>query len=89
MGDAVLYISIGVLDLVRSDEDGALYLPRIAPYLLAPFVEDPALAGRLLGVPEAVPDVGVLRHDAQGNLLAAAPDQDRYPLAHRRRVQPG
>jgi hypothetical protein len=53
---------------------------------LAPVVEDAALAACLLGVAEAVPDVGVLGDDAQGDLLAAAPDQDRY-LARGRRVE--
>ena len=54
---------------------GALYLLRVAADLLAPTVQDSALASGLLGVSEAVPDVGVLGHDAERYLLAATPDQ--------------
>src|SRR5829696_2704232 len=84
--DAVLHVAVGVLDLIRPDRYGALYLRFVAPDLLAPVVEDAALAGGLLGIPEPVPDVGVLGDDAQGNLLASAADEDR-DLSRRRRIQ--
>jgi hypothetical protein len=64
VGDAVLDVAVEVLDLVRPDVDGALYLLRVPPDPLAPVVEDAALAARLLRVPETVPDVRVLGDDS-------------------------
>ena len=61
--EAPLDVLVGVLDVLRPDRYGALYLFGVSSYLLAPVVEDAALAGRPLGVPEAVPDVGVLGDD--------------------------
>jgi hypothetical protein len=86
VSDAFLDVAIGVLDQFRPDRYGAFYLFRIAAYLIAPVVEDAALSGCLLGVPESVPDVGVLGDDAQGDLLASAADEYR-DLPRRRRVQ--
>src|SRR5215204_3551774 len=74
--DPLLYVFIDVLDVLGPDGYGALYLFRVSSHLLAPVVEDAALAGGPLGVPKAVPDVGVLGHDAKGNLLAPATDED-------------
>lgn len=78
MGDArLLDVAAGVRDLFRVDEDGALYLSRVTPDLLAPPVQDAALVRRLLRVAKAVLDVCVLRDNAQGHLLPAAADKDR------------
>src|SRR5919107_2748126 len=88
MGDArLLDVAAGVRDLFRVDEDGALYLSRVTPDLLAPPVQGAALVRRPLRVAKAVPDVRVLRNDAQGHPLPAAADKDRY-LARRGRVEP-
>jgi hypothetical protein len=76
VGDAVLDVAVGVFDLVGPDSDRALYLLGVAPDFVAPVVQNPAIAARLLRVAEAVPDVGVLGHDAQRHPLATAPDQD-------------
>src|SRR5687768_10390143 len=64
MGDAVLDVAVGVLYLLRTDHYRTLYLRWVPPDPLAPVVEDAALAGCLLRVPETVPDVGVLGDDA-------------------------
>src|SRR3712207_1661942 len=85
--DAAIDVAVEVPDLVRSEVDGALYLFRVAPYLLAPVVEDAALAAGPLGVAETVPDVGVLSDDPQRHLLPAAADQDRQRVSYRRGVQ--
>jgi hypothetical protein len=86
MCDAFLYIAVGVLDQVRPDRYGALYLFFVASDLLAPIVQDAALAGGLFRVPETVPDIGVFGDDAQGNLLASTADEDR-DLPRGRRIQ--
>src|SRR5215207_2613074 len=86
--DAVLDVAVSVSHQVRPEVDGALYLLRVAPDLLAPVVENAVLAARPLRVGEAVPDVGVLGNDTQRHLLPTAPDQDRY-LASGWRVEPG
>src|SRR4051812_10749212 len=75
MRDSLFDVEVCVLDVLGSDGYGALYLGRISPDLLAPVVEDGALAGGLLGVPETVPDVGVLGDDAKGYLLASSADE--------------
>jgi len=49
-------------------------------------VEDGVLAGQGVDATEAVPDVRVLGGDAQGDLLAAASDEDGDP-ARRGRVE--
>ena len=50
----------------------------IAPDCSAMFIEDLALATELVRIARrAVPDVSMLRNDAQGNLLAAGAYQDR------------
>ena len=63
----LLDVAAGVRDLFRVDEDGALYLSRVTPELLAPSVQDATLVRRPLRVAKAVPDVRVLRDDAAGS----------------------
>src|SRR5215216_1901625 len=77
MGDAFLNIAVGVLDQFRPDRYRALYFSFVAPDLLAPIVQDAALAGCLFRVPETVPDIGVFGDDAQGDLLASTAYEDR------------
>src|SRR5262249_24914370 len=67
---------------------GDLDRPRIAARLVAAAAEDLDLLAELRLVDsEVVPDVGMLRHDAQQLLLAAAADQDGW-TSHRLRLAP-
>jgi hypothetical protein len=66
--------------------DGArpLDVPRVASLLGAPLVEHRVLVGELGRRAEAVPQPGVLGHEAEGHLLAAAADQDGQVAGGRR-----
>src|SRR5579883_440977 len=77
---------VEVGEVLGADAGGALDRPRVAAELLAPVVEHAVLALPVVDAAEAVPGVGVLGGDAQGDLLALAADEDRDRAAHRRRV---
>src|SRR6185437_8944799 len=73
VGHADVEVAVEVGQGVLADAaDRALDLGRVAADPAAPVVEDVALLLRPLRVSEAVPDVGVLGDDAQGDALAAA-----------------
>ena len=58
-----------------------LDLVRVAPDRGAMLGQDRVLAGDAFGRAEDVAGIGVLGHEAQGLLLAAAADHDRDPGA--------
>src|SRR5690242_3807816 len=57
----------------------------IAPDLLAPLPQHLRLTRVRLRIAEAVPDIGILRDEAQRLPLATAANQDWNRIAHRRR----
>ncbi len=72
----------GVRGVGQFDADRPVDLAGVAPDLAAALVEDATLGGVGVGAQDAVPELGVLRGQAQRHLLAAAADQDRDRVAH-------
>src|SRR5581483_6081554 len=68
--------------VLDADAGGPLDLRRVAAELPAPVVEHAVLAPPVFHAAKAVPGVGVLRGDPQGDLLALAADEDRNGAAH-------
>src|ERR671913_927414 len=77
VGDAVPKVLVaegGAAGL--TEQDRALDGRWVAPDLGAPIVEHAAQAAGFFRQSEAIPDVRVLRHQPEGDFLAAAPDQE-------------
>ena len=74
---ASLVVAVGEVGLVVLEQHRTLDLARVAPDARAVLVEDGVLVRHLGGGAVAVPEVGVLRDQAQQDALPAARDQQR------------
>ena len=82
-------LGAGVADHDRAQADRALDLGRVPPDRLAVLEEDRLLALHVLEAAADVVRVSVLRHELEGDLLAAPADEQRQPVLDRRRVIAG
>ena len=80
---------VGVVAHPAAHGPGTLDRGRIAALVGAVAVEDRRLLAEDVDRAERVPDVGVARDELERALHAAPADQDRDPVAKRRRVEPG
>src|SRR6185437_8222794 len=83
------YELIDLVNLVRPvEQNAALDGGRIPADLLAPLVEYPRLLREGRHRPEAIPDIGVLRGDAERHSFSLATDHQRQ-RSQRRRIELG
>ena len=76
VGRAGLEVRVALIEFVEPNGDGALDVGGIATDLGTPVIEDGVFVGVCFGRAKAVPDVGMLRGQFEGDLLAAATYQN-------------